>query len=149
MASENATDSGERPVTIGQAMKLARVSRRTIYNWLSAGRLQYTRTTGGQVRIVPASLFAAANGGDKYAGRTTTIPTVPEAASGGQPRAPLPEPRVPLPMPARLDLAVLILSGLLAHVNRLDPLTGDRDYWCRLALAWADDLLAVADEDET
>lgn len=39
--------------------ELAGVSRRTIYNWLNAGKLRYRRTTGGQVRIYPTSLFMA------------------------------------------------------------------------------------------
>ena len=49
-------------VSIQTAMVLAHVSRRTIYNWLAGGRLQYVRTAGGSVRIVAASLFRAGDG---------------------------------------------------------------------------------------
>jgi excisionase family DNA binding protein len=48
-------------VCINDAMALARVSRRTIYNWLESGRLEYVRTAGGSVRIVVASLFREGN----------------------------------------------------------------------------------------
>lgn len=44
-------------VSIKHACQLAGVSRRTIYNWLNAGKLEYQRTAGGAVRILPASLF--------------------------------------------------------------------------------------------
>lgn len=36
------------------------VTRRTIYNWLYAGRLDTVRTAGGRLRINPASLLRAA-----------------------------------------------------------------------------------------
>ncbi len=44
-------------VTIAQACGIAGVSRRTIYNWLKAGRLVVQRTAGGAVRIERTSLF--------------------------------------------------------------------------------------------
>lgn len=34
------------------------MSRRTIYNWLRAGKLHYRRTAGGQMAIDAASLWA-------------------------------------------------------------------------------------------
>lgn len=46
-------------VTITHACRIAKVSRRTIYNWLKIGKLRYTRTVGGSVRIDPTSLFTA------------------------------------------------------------------------------------------
>lgn len=48
---------GERVVTIDEAAQRAGVGRRTIYNWLAAGKLQHVRTAGGQVRIREASLW--------------------------------------------------------------------------------------------
>jgi excisionase family DNA binding protein len=33
------------------------VSRRTIYNWLAGGKLEYVRTAGGSVRIFVDSLW--------------------------------------------------------------------------------------------
>lgn len=44
-------------VSIRQACALAGVSRRTIYNWLAAGKLEYVRTAGGSVRIFEDSLW--------------------------------------------------------------------------------------------
>jgi excisionase family DNA binding protein len=50
----------EPGVTINEARTLARVSRRTIYNWIDQGKVEYYRTAGGSIRIVPASLFRPA-----------------------------------------------------------------------------------------
>lgn len=44
-------------VTIIRAAKLAGVSRRTIYNWLAKGKLEYCHTAGGNVRIFLDTLF--------------------------------------------------------------------------------------------
>lgn len=53
-----ARDIDDRPkVSIGQACDLCGVSRRTIYNWLAAGKLEYCRTAGGMVRIYRDTLF--------------------------------------------------------------------------------------------
>lgn len=46
-----------RTVSIMKACALADVSRRTIYNWLQSGKLQYVRTAGGSVRIFVDTLF--------------------------------------------------------------------------------------------
>lgn len=46
-----------RTVTINEACDLAGVSRRTLYNWIAAGKLQYVRTAGGSIRTDPTSLF--------------------------------------------------------------------------------------------
>ena len=40
-----------------KACELVGVSRRTIYNWLSAGKLEYVRTAGGSVRIFVDTLW--------------------------------------------------------------------------------------------
>ncbi len=44
-------------VSIKKASELLGVSRRTIYNWISNGRVQYVRTAGGAVRIFTDSLW--------------------------------------------------------------------------------------------
>lgn len=55
--------TNERPmVSIMQACRLARVSRRTIYNWMEKGKIEYVRTAGGSARIFTDSLFRDANG---------------------------------------------------------------------------------------
>jgi excisionase family DNA binding protein len=46
-----------RLVTIQQAMGVVGVSRRTIYNWLHAGRLEYRYTAGGTIRIFADTLW--------------------------------------------------------------------------------------------
>lgn len=49
-----------KTVNTTQAAAIARVSRRTIYNWLKAGKLQWKRTAGGSVRIYEDSLWRGA-----------------------------------------------------------------------------------------
>lgn len=48
-------------ITIEQACAAVRVSRRTIYNWIHAGKVLYVRTAGGSVRIYRESLWRDAN----------------------------------------------------------------------------------------
>jgi excisionase family DNA binding protein len=48
-----------RAISITQACESVGVSRRTIYNWMSAGKVQYVRTAGGAVRIFEDSLWRA------------------------------------------------------------------------------------------
>lgn len=47
----------ERWLTIEQALVVAGVTRRTIYNWMKEGRLRTKRTAGGSTRILEASLW--------------------------------------------------------------------------------------------
>lgn len=47
-------------LTIAQAMARVHVSRRTIYNWMKLGKIQYERTAGGGVRIDADSLWRPA-----------------------------------------------------------------------------------------
>jgi excisionase family DNA binding protein len=44
-------------VSIMQACALVGVTRRSIYNWLKAGKLDYKRTAGGSIRIYVDSLW--------------------------------------------------------------------------------------------
>ena len=44
-------------VSIMKACQVVGVSRRTIYNWISAGKVEYVRTAGGQIRIFADSLW--------------------------------------------------------------------------------------------
>ena len=46
-----------RTVKINEAAELARVSRRTIYNRMASGKVEYVRTAGGPVRILVDSLW--------------------------------------------------------------------------------------------
>ena len=49
-------------VRISEAMRLANVSRRTIYNWIAAGKVEYVRTAGGSIRIFTDSLWRQPDG---------------------------------------------------------------------------------------
>ena len=44
-----------------KACELVGVSRRTIYNWLSSGKIEYVRTAGGSVRIFVDTLWRDPN----------------------------------------------------------------------------------------
>jgi excisionase family DNA binding protein len=46
-----------KTISIMKACEVVGVSRRTIYNWIAAGKVQYVRTAGGSVRIFLDSLW--------------------------------------------------------------------------------------------
>lgn len=46
-----------KTVSIPRACELVGVSRRTIYNWIAGGKVQYVRTAGGSVRIYVDTLW--------------------------------------------------------------------------------------------
>jgi excisionase family DNA binding protein len=50
-----------KTISIMKACELVGVSRRTIYNWLSSGKIEYVRTAGGSVRIFVDSLWRDPN----------------------------------------------------------------------------------------
>ncbi len=50
-----------KTISIMKACELVGVSRRTIYNWLSAGKIEYIRTAGGSVRIFVDTLWRDPN----------------------------------------------------------------------------------------
>ena len=56
-------------LTIMKACEVVGVSRRTIYNWIAAGKVEYVRTAGGSIRIFADSLWRApgAEGDDEFA----------------------------------------------------------------------------------
>ena len=53
-----------KTISIMKACELVGVSRRTIYNWLSSGKIEYVRTAGGSVRIFVDTLFRDPHKGD-------------------------------------------------------------------------------------
>ena len=67
-------------LSIMKACEAVGVSRRTIYNWISAGKVEYVRTAGGSIRIFADSLWR--DGGQPR----------PVAASAAAPGADAPQP---------------------------------------------------------
>jgi excisionase family DNA binding protein len=59
-----------KTISIMKACEVVGVSRRTIYNWIAAGKVEYVRTAGGSVRIFLDTLWRE-----------------PAATTGAQPRA--------------------------------------------------------------
>ena len=53
-----------------KACELVGVSRRTIYNWLSSGKIEYVRTAGGSVRIFVDTHWRDPNDQDRPAPQT-------------------------------------------------------------------------------
>jgi excisionase family DNA binding protein len=50
-------EESRKLLSIIQAPREVGASRRTIYNWLHGGRLEFVRTAGGNVRIYRDSLW--------------------------------------------------------------------------------------------
>lgn len=48
-------------LSIPRACDVVGVSRRTIYNWMASGKVQYVRTAGGSVRIFEDTLWRDAH----------------------------------------------------------------------------------------
>ena len=46
-----------KTISIMKACELVGVSRRTIYNWIASGKVEYVRTAGGSVRIFVEPLW--------------------------------------------------------------------------------------------
>lgn len=58
-------------VSIMKACEMVGVSRRTIYNWIAANKVEYLRTAGGSIRIFVDTLWREPDG--------TKHPDSPEA----------------------------------------------------------------------
>jgi excisionase family DNA binding protein len=56
-----------KTISIMKACEVVGVSRRTIYNWLSSGKIEYVRTAGGSVRIFVDTLWRDANNSERPA----------------------------------------------------------------------------------
>jgi excisionase family DNA binding protein len=55
-----------KTISIMKACELVGVSRRTIYNWLSSGKIEYVRTAGGSVRIFVDTLWRDPNDTERH-----------------------------------------------------------------------------------
>ena len=51
-----------KTISIMKACELVGVSRRTIYNWIGSGKIEYVRTAGGSVRIFADTLWRSPDG---------------------------------------------------------------------------------------
>ena len=60
-----------KTISIMKACELVGVSRRTIYNWLSSGKIEYVRTAGGSVRIFVDTLWRDPHRADRPAAEAT------------------------------------------------------------------------------
>ena len=52
-----AMTADRKTISINKASELVGVSRRTIYNWIASGKVEYVRTAGGSVRIFVDTLW--------------------------------------------------------------------------------------------
>ena len=69
-----AMTADRKTVSIMKACKLVDVSRRTIYNWIAGGKVEFIRTAGGSIRIFVDTLW-----------RTSEVLAVPRQDSGERP----------------------------------------------------------------
>jgi excisionase family DNA binding protein len=53
----NTVELERQTLSIMKACEVVGVSRRTIYNWIAGGKVEYVRTAGGSVRIFADSLW--------------------------------------------------------------------------------------------
>jgi excisionase family DNA binding protein len=61
-------------VSIMKACEMVGVSRRTIYNWIAAGKVEYVRTAGGSIRIFTDTLWRQPDGNTAAARTLSTTP---------------------------------------------------------------------------
>ena len=61
-----------KTLSIAKACELVGVSRRTIYNWIAGGKVEYVRTAGGSVRIFVDTLWRDPRAGATGATRSDT-----------------------------------------------------------------------------
>ena len=80
-------------LSIMKACEAVGVSRRTIYNWISAGKVEYVRTAGGSIRIFADSLWRPSSDApgrvSRVEGGEPSGPTGPAAAPDQRPTGPL------------------------------------------------------------
>ena len=67
-------------LSIMKACEAVGVSRRTIYNWISAGKVEYVRTAGGSIRIFADTLWR-----DATPARPASAGVAGSASAAGRP----------------------------------------------------------------
>ena len=63
-----------KTISIMKACELVGVSRRTIYNWMATGKIEFVRTAGGSVRIFTDTLWRSAADGRPRLARAAVQP---------------------------------------------------------------------------
>ena len=71
-----AITTDRKTISINKASELVGVSRRTIYNWITSGKVEYIRTAGGSVRIFVDTLWRSPD-------RPDSIPSTPAWVHAG------------------------------------------------------------------
>ena len=56
-SNRNTMVTERKTISIMKACELVGVSRRTIYNWIAGGKVEYVRTAGGSLRIFVDTLW--------------------------------------------------------------------------------------------
>lgn len=64
---------GRETVSIMKACEIVGVSRRMIYNWIAANKVEYVRTAGGAIRIFVDTLFREPSGARVAASRGIAV----------------------------------------------------------------------------
>ena len=85
-----AITANRKTISIMKAGELVDVSRRTIYNWMASGKVEYVRTAGGSVRIFVDTLWQTAGTAEKPIKLNLPGPVTPTAT---QYRSGRPSPR--------------------------------------------------------
>ena len=57
MEQVNTTGADQKWICVKEVMKIAGVSRSTVYNWLREQKLTIMRTPGGRVRVLETSIL--------------------------------------------------------------------------------------------
>src|SRR4026208_982608 len=111
------------------ACELVGVSRRTIYNWIAAGKVEYVRTAGGSIRIFADTLWRDA--GERGTGANGHQAGAASGRRRGATRRKAGTPRDAVPQPPGPPLRSLFhrlnnqLGVVLAHAELLELKTLD------------------------
>ena len=136
-----------------KACELVGVSRRTIYNWLSSGKIEYVRTAGGSVRIFVDTLVARSEPDRSPGGRVDVAGRRAEAGLMAGPRT-VEELLSRGPMDESPELRLLFhrlnnqLGIILAHAELLEAKTTDETNRARAAQVVASALDAMTTAKE-
>ena len=74
-------DIERQTLSIMKACEVVGVSRRTIYNWMAGGKVEYVRTAGGSVRIFADSLVEKTPGNRRQPDSALTLASLPSGYS--------------------------------------------------------------------